>query len=166
MKQFRTLGREPAGTLQAELTRAPSIGRHSAQTPDSSARSDVQIKKLSKTILDLSHKIMCLEEIATDLVKKNNSDNDINAERERTIKASLRAANKTIAILRTSCQDKHLLDLLTPEIVPESITKLQRLDETTYVKDKMATREAATKTRAFSLLLDAASDRAEATAEI
>ncbi len=160
MKQIRTLGREPAGTLQVTLARAPSIGRHSAKTPDSSARSDVQIKKLSKTISDLSHKIMCIEEIATDLVKKNNSDNDINAERERTIKASLRAANKTIAILRTSCQDKHLLDLLTAEIVPESITKLQRLDETTYVKDKMAAREAAaTNARSFGLLLDAAADR-------
>jgi hypothetical protein len=160
LKQFRTLGREPAGTLQVELKRAPSIGRHSAKTPDSSARSDAQIKQLSKINADLSHKIMCIQEIATDLVKKNNSDNDINAERERTIKASLRAANKTIAILRTSCQDKHLLDLLTPEIVPESITKLQRLDETTYVKDKMTAREAAaTNARSFGLLLDAAEDR-------
>jgi hypothetical protein len=44
LKQFRTLGREPAGTLQAALTRAPSIGRHSTKTPDSSARSDTQIK--------------------------------------------------------------------------------------------------------------------------
>ena len=89
-------------------------------------------------------------------------DNDINAERERIVKASLRAANKTIVILRTLCADKHLLDLLTPEIVPESITKLQRLDETTYVKDKMATREAATNARSFSLLLDAASVDREA----
>ena len=159
MKQFRTLGREPAGTLQAALTRAPSIGRHSAQTPDSSTRSDAQIKQLSKMNADLSHKNMCLEEIATDLVKKNNSDNDINAERERTIKASLRAANKTIAILRTSCADKHLLGLLTAEIVPESITKLQRLDETTYVKDKMTTRMAATNAHSFGLFLDAAEDR-------
>ena len=89
-----------------------------------------------------------LEETAHELVKKNNSDNDINdinVERERTIEAPLRAANlnKTIAILRTSCADKHLLDLLTPEDVPESTTKLHRFDETTYVKDKLAAREAA-----------------------
>ena len=44
--------------------------------------------------------------------------------------------------------------------MPESITKLQRLDETTYVRDKMATREAAaTNARSFGLLLDAAEDR-------
>ena len=85
MKQFRTLGCEPAGTLNDTLARAPSIGRHSAQTPDSNARSDAQINKLTKAISDLSHKNMCLEEIATDLVKKNNADNDINTERERTV---------------------------------------------------------------------------------
>ena len=166
MKQFPTLGREPAGTLQVELKRAPSIGRHSAKTPDSSARSDAQIKQLSKINADLSHKIMCIQEIATDLVKKNNSDNDINAERERTIKASLRAANKTINLLRTLCTDTPILELLTTEDVPETITKLQRLDETTYVKDKMTARMAATNARSFSLLLEAADDRAEAPAEI
>ena len=97
-----------------------------------------------------------LEEIAHELVKKNNSDNDINAERERTIKASLRTANKTIAILRTSCADKHLLDLLTSEDVPELTTKLHRLDESTYVKDKMTAHEAAaTNARPFGILLDA-----------
>ncbi len=159
MKQFPTLGREPAGTLQVELKRAPSIGRHSAKTPDSSARSDAQIKQLSKINADFSHKIMCIQEIATDLVKNNNADNDINAERERTNKAPLRAANKTIALLRTYCPDTAILDLLTPEDVPESITKLQRLDETTYVKDKMTTRMAATNAHSFGLLLDAAEDR-------
>jgi hypothetical protein len=160
LKQFRTLGREPAGTLQVELKRAPSIGRHSAKTPDSSARSDAQIKQLSKINADLSHKIMCIQEIATDLVKKNNSDNDINAERERTIKASLRAANKTINLLRTLCTDTPILNLLNTEDVPETITKLQRLDETTYVRDKMAAREVATKNAgSFGLLLDAAEDR-------
>jgi hypothetical protein len=50
----------------------------------------------------------------------------------------------------------------TAETVPESMTKLQRLDETTYVKDKMAARMAATKSRSFSLLLEAAEDDAEA----
>ena len=84
-----------------------------------------------------------LGEIALDLVKKNNSDNDLAAERERTIKASLRAANKTIAILRSSCQDKHLLEFLMPEDVPASTMKTQRLDESTYIRDKMAVREAA-----------------------
>jgi hypothetical protein len=161
---FRTLGREPAGTLQAALTRAPSIGRHSTKTPDSSARSDTQIKQLSKINADLSHKIMCIQEIATDLVKKNNSDNDINAERERTIKASLRAANKTIDLLRTLCTaDTPILKLLNTEDVPETITKLQRLDETTYVRDKMAAREAAaTNARSFGILLDAAAEDRQA----
>ena len=71
--------------------------RHSAQTPDSNARSDAQINKLTKAISDLSHKNMCLVEIATELVKKNNADNDINTERERIIKASLRAANNVFS---------------------------------------------------------------------
>ena len=107
---------------------------------------------------------MCLEEIATKLVKKNNADNDINAERERTAKASLRAANKTIALLRTLCTaESPIIELLTVEDVPATITKLQRLDETTFVKDKMTTREAAaTNARSFGLLLDAASEDREA----
>ena len=123
-KHFQTFGREPTGTLTAKLTRAPSLKRHLADTPDTSVRTDAQVKQFIKTIAHLSDKMQRLEEIAHDLVKKNNSDNDINAERERAIKASLRAANKTIAILRTSCQDTHLLDILTPEKVPASTAKL------------------------------------------
>ena len=72
------------------------------------------------TIARISGQMMLLEDIGCDLVKKSNHDKDMSAERERTIKASLRAANKTIAILRTSCADKHRLDLLTPEEVPAS----------------------------------------------
>ena len=72
-----------------------------------------------------------LEEIARNLAKRNNHDNDMSTERERTIKASLRAANKTIATLRTSTADKHPLDFLQQEDVPESSTKLLRLDEGT-----------------------------------
>ena len=76
-------------------------------------------------------------------MKKNNSDNELSAERERTFKSSLRAANKTITILRISCADKSLLEVLEPEAVPESTMKTQRLDESTYIRDKMAVREAA-----------------------
>ncbi len=121
---FPTLGREPAGTPKVTLARAPSIVRHSVQTPDSNARSDAQINQLTKTISNLSQKMLCLEEIATDLVKKNNSDNDINAERERTIKASLRAANKTISLLRTLCTDTPIPDLLKAEDAPETLAPI------------------------------------------
>ena len=118
---------------------------------------DAQVKQLTKTIANLSDKMSRLEEIEHGLVKKNNSDNDINSERECTIKASLRAANKTIAILRTSCADTHLLDLLTPKDVPESTTKLHRLDENTNVKYKMTASEAAsTNATPFRILLEAA----------
>ena len=80
----------------------------------------------------------------------------MNAERERTIKAPLLAANKTITILRTSCADKHLFDLLTPEEVPAPTTKLLRLDETKYIKDKVATRQAASANAApFGVLPEA-----------
>ena len=85
--------------------------------------------------------MMLLEDIARELVKNNNHDNDMSAERKRTIAASLCATNKTIAILRTPCADKHLLDLLTPEEVPASTTKLLRLDEGTYIQDRMAARQ-------------------------
>ena len=130
---------------------------HSAGTPDSGARTDTNVKKLNMTIARISSQMSLLEDIARELVKKKNHDNDMSAERGRTIKASLRAANKTIAILRTSSADKDLLDLRTPEEVPASTTKLLRLDENTYIKDKMAARQATSANAApFENLLEAA----------
>ena len=100
-----------------------------------------------------------LEEIALDLVKKNNTDSNISAERERTMKLALRAANNTILILRTSCADKPFLDLLTPEEVPQSTTKLFRLGESSYIEDKMTTRQAtAVNATPFGVPLEAAAE--------
>ena len=158
-EQFETLGREPVGTLKVTLTRAPSIKRHSSGTPESSARTDADVKTLNKTIARISGQMVRLEEIALNLVKKNNSDSDISAERERTMKLALRAANKTILILRTSCADKHLLDLLIPEEVPQSTTKLPHLDKSSYIKGKMATRQAtAVNAAPFGVLLEATAE--------
>jgi hypothetical protein len=96
-------------------------------------------------------------------LKKNNSDNDIAAEREQTLKVALRSANKTITILRISCKDAEMLGVLTQEAVPESTTKTQRLDESAYIRDKMTLREAAA---GLTTLFDKADDAAFATAEI
>ena len=75
------------------------------------------------------------------------------------MKLALRAANKKILILRTSCADKHLLDLLTPEEVPQSTTKLLHLDESSYIKDKMAARQAtAVNAAPFGVILQAAAE--------
>ena len=54
---------------------------------------------------------------------------------------ALSAANGKIDILRRLAKDADLLDLLQAEPVPASSTKLIRLDETSYVKDKMAFRQ-------------------------
>ena len=57
---------------------------------------------------------------------------------------------------------RHLLDLLTPEGAPASTTNLHRLDESTYVKDKMAAREAAaTNAGPFGILLEAVAGEGE-----
>jgi hypothetical protein len=76
-------------------------------------------------------------------LKKNNSDNDIAAERELSLKVALRSANKTITVLRNLVENPKMLSCLLQEEVPASTTKTTRLDESTYIRDKMAVREAA-----------------------
>jgi 16S rRNA C967 or C1407 C5-methylase (RsmB/RsmF family) len=96
-------------------------------------------------------------------VKKNNWDNELSAERERTMKAHLQNANRTIRILRIQCKDSELLEALEQESVPESTAKTTRLDECTYIRDKMAVREAAA---GLTTLFDNAEGDAEAEADI
>jgi hypothetical protein len=143
------------------------VKRHSQGTPDSSARTDAEVKQCHKTIARLSSQNERYAELAQELVKKNNSDNELSAERERTLKGSLRSANKTIRILRIQCKDKgisnELLDALDQEEVPESTAKTQRLDEHTHVRDKMALREAAA---GLTTLFDKANDTPDASADI
>ena len=119
------------------------VKRHSAGTPDSGARTDAELKQRDKTIARVTSQNERLAEIALELLKKNNSDNELSAERERTMKAHLQNANRAIRILRIQCKDSELLEALEQESVPESTAKTQRLDEHTYVRDKMALREAA-----------------------
>jgi hypothetical protein len=100
-------------------------------------------------------------------VKKNNSDNELSGEQLSRMKAHLQNANRTIQILRIQCEDKgvsdKLLDALALEQVPESTAKAQRLDEHTYVRHKMALRDAAA---GLTRLFNEAGDAAEAEADI
>ena len=75
---------------------------------------------------------------------------------------ALSAANGKIDILRRLAKDADLLDLLQAEPVPASSTKLIRLDETSYVKDKMAFRQPTVVAAGnINQLLEAAADEGD-----
>lgn len=139
---FGTSGREVQGTQRTRLGNAPVVRRHSAATPDSALVSDTDYKKLKTDLADALSERNDAVDIAKELVRKNNNDNDAMREREYRLKALLSEANKNTSMLLSLVEPTPLVAFLQPVTVPESSVRFVRLDEGTYVTDKMATRRA------------------------
>ena len=114
--------------------------RRSASTPDSDAPKDADIKTLKNMLERAESERKVLDEIARDLVKKNNHDNDVLYDHVFTLKQSVVNTNNKLGMMRILAKDNELLGFLIVEEVPESSEKILRLDEGTYIDNKIAAR--------------------------